>query len=112
VPADVTTFFIFNRFSLLHREDSSRVQVTNTGDRQFTKWYMWLIVAAGGAAVAYSAYSVPYRQLNFRFFLLLLLTVLISSRVAIKVPRVNTSITVADSFVFLTLLLYGQRLRS
>src|SRR5829696_10532073 len=68
---------------------------------------MWLIVAAGGVVFAYSAYTVPYRQLDFRFSLLFLLTVLISSRIAIKVPHVNTTITVADSFVFLTLLLYG-----
>jgi diguanylate cyclase (GGDEF)-like protein len=68
---------------------------------------MWLIAAAGSMVVAYAAYRVPYRQLDFRFLLLFLLTVVISSRVAIKVPRANTTITVADSFVFLTLLLYG-----
>jgi len=39
--------------------------------------------------------------------LLFLLTVAISSRVAIKIPRANTTITVANSFVFLTLLFYG-----
>jgi diguanylate cyclase (GGDEF)-like protein len=68
---------------------------------------MWLITAAGSVVIAYSAYSIHYRELDFRFLLLFLLTVLISSRIAIKVPRVNTTITVADSFVFLTLLLYG-----
>ena len=68
---------------------------------------MWLIAAVGSMVFAYAAYKVPYRQLDFRFLLLFLLTVVISSRVAIKVPRANTTITVADSFVFLTLLLYG-----
>jgi hypothetical protein len=68
---------------------------------------MWLITAAGSMVVAYAAYTFPYRLLDFRFLLLLLLTIVISSRVAIKVPRANTTITVADSFVFLTLLLYG-----
>src|SRR5688572_22058863 len=68
---------------------------------------MWLITAAGSVVIAYSAYSVHYSELDFRFLLLFLLTVLISSRIAIKIPRVNTTITVADSFVFLTLLLYG-----
>jgi uncharacterized membrane protein len=39
--------------------------------------------------------------------LLFLLTAVISSRIAIRIPRANTTITVADTFVFLTLLLYG-----
>ena len=68
---------------------------------------MWLIVAAGSGALAHAAYTVPYGQLDFRFLLLFLLTVVISSRVAIKIPRANTTITVSDSFVFLTFLLYG-----
>jgi len=70
---------------------------------------MWSVVAAGGSVIVYSAVTASYTQLGFRFLLLFLLTVLISSRVAIKVPRVNTTITVADSFIFLTLLLYGPQ---
>lgn len=81
--------------------------MTDTDGQRFTKCYMWLITAAGSMVVAYAAYTFPYRLLDFRFLLLLLLTIVISSRVAIKVPRANTTITVADSFVFLTLLLYG-----
>ena len=68
---------------------------------------MWLVVVAGAAMFVYSLCTLPFAKLDFRFCLLFLLTVVISSRIAIKVPRVNTTITVADSFVFLTLLLYG-----
>jgi len=68
---------------------------------------MWLVVVAGVAIFFHSLCTLPFARLDFRFCLLFLLTVLISSRIAIKVPRVNTTITVADSFVFLTLLLYG-----
>ena len=77
------------------------------GKQRFINRYMWLVVVAGMAAVVYSLCTLPFAKLDFRFSLLFLLTVLISSRIAIKVPRVNTTITVADSFVFLTLLLYG-----
>ena len=77
------------------------------GNQRFTKRYMCLMVAAGAAIFSYSCYTLPYRQLDFRFLLLFLLTAVISSRFAIRVPRVNTTITVADTFVFLTLLLYG-----
>jgi diguanylate cyclase (GGDEF)-like protein len=77
------------------------------GKQRFINRYMWLVVAAGSAMFVYSIFTFPFAKLDFRFCLLLLLTILISSRIAIKVPRVNTTITVADSFVFLTLLLYG-----
>ncbi|HSL55967.1 MAG TPA: hypothetical protein VK868_16295, partial [Pyrinomonadaceae bacterium] len=77
------------------------------GKQRFIHHYMWLVVAAGVAVFLYSLCTLPYAKLDFRFCLLFLLTVVISSRIAIKVPRVNTTITVADSFVFLTLLLYG-----
>jgi diguanylate cyclase (GGDEF)-like protein len=77
------------------------------GKQRFITRYMGLVVVTGVALFVYSLCSLPYARLDFRFCLLFLLTVVISSRIAIKVPRVNTTITVADSFVFLTLLLYG-----
>ncbi len=79
----------------------------STGKQRLTKQYMWLVVATGAAIFACSCYNLPYQQLDFRFLLLFSLTVGISSGIGIRVPRVNATITVADSFVFLTLLLYG-----
>ena len=79
----------------------------STGKQRLTKRYMWLLIAAGAAIFGYSCYTLPYQQLDFRFLLLFSLTVAISSGIGIHVPRVNTTITVADTFVFLTLLLYG-----
>jgi diguanylate cyclase (GGDEF)-like protein len=79
------------------------------GKQRFINPYMWLVVVAGAAMFFYSLCTLPYAKLDFRFCLLFLLTGAISSRIAIKVPRVNTTITVADSFVFLTLLLYGPQ---
>lgn len=42
-----------------------------------------------------------------RFLLLGAMTVIISSRLAVQIPRVNTNITVSDTFIFLAILLYG-----
>src|SRR5215207_2227722 len=77
------------------------------GKSRLISRYMWLVVAVGGTIFLYSLRNLPYSQLDFRFLLLLVLTIVISSRIAIKVPRVNTTITVADTFIFLTFLLYG-----
>jgi diguanylate cyclase (GGDEF)-like protein len=78
-----------------------------TARQKLISRYMWLVVFVGGAIFLYSVYYLPYQRLDFRFVLLLLLTIAVSSRIAIKVPRVNTTITVADTFLFLTFLLYG-----
>jgi signal transduction histidine kinase/CheY-like chemotaxis protein len=68
--------------------------------------YMWSLVTAGAVIVLASLYALPFRELDARFFFLCRM-VMASSLVAIKIPRVSGRITVADTFVFLTLLLYG-----
>lgn len=68
--------------------------------------YMWSLVTAGAVIVLASAYALPIRELDARFFFLCLM-VMASSLVAIKIPKVSGRITVADTFVFLTMLLFG-----
>jgi len=73
---------------------------------QFGQVYMWSLVIAGAAIVFVSLYQLPYRDLDARFGFLCLM-VMASSLIAIPIPRVSGRITVADTFVFLTMLLYG-----
>lgn len=54
-----------------------------------------------------SVFTLKPHTLDFRYALLLLVTVLVSSRISIKIPRYDTNITISDSFIFLTILLYG-----
>jgi signal transduction histidine kinase/ActR/RegA family two-component response regulator len=67
---------------------------------------MWAIVALGSGAVVFSAASLPWGRLDSRFLLLGLL-VCVGSHGAVRIPRVSGRITVSDTLVFLTLLLYG-----
>ena len=73
---------------------------------QFGQVYMWSLVIAGAAIVLVSLYQLPYRDLDPRFGFLCLM-VMASALIAIPIPRVSGRITVADTFVFLTMLLYG-----
>src|SRR5215467_8331773 len=73
---------------------------------QFGQVYMWSLVIAGAAIALVSLYQFPYRDLDARFGFLCLM-VMASSLIAIPIPRVSGRITVADTFVFLTMLLYG-----
>lgn len=72
----------------------------------FGQVYMWSLVTAGAVIVLVSIYELPFADIDTRFVFLCLM-VMASSLIAIPIPRVSGRITVADTFVFLTLLLYG-----
>jgi len=68
---------------------------------------MWLVAAAGAAACLYSAYTLPRGLIDGYFLLLTVITTVIGSRIAIRIPQINLNITVDDTFVFIALLHYG-----
>ena len=74
--------------------------------QQFTRPFMWSIVALGAAVLLFSIYRLPWTQLDLKFVLLAVMVV-ICSRVAVPIPRVSGRITVSDTLIFLTMLLYG-----
>ncbi|MDT7808230.1 MAG: hypothetical protein QOJ70_2043 [Acidobacteriota bacterium] len=67
---------------------------------------MWAVVALGAVAVLVSVERLALARLDVRFVMLALL-VCVSSHVAVRIPRVSGRITVSDTLIFLTLLLYG-----
>ena len=69
--------------------------------------YQSLIVAAGVLVVGFTVWHLPYQRLDLRFLLLALATVCIGSRLSIQIPRVKAHVSVSDTFIFLTLLLFG-----
>jgi diguanylate cyclase (GGDEF)-like protein len=69
--------------------------------------YRWVIVAAGATAVTLATLWLPAPAFDSRFLVLALLMVLVSARLSVPIPRVNTNITISDTFIFLVLLLYG-----
>src|SRR5919206_4491211 len=72
-----------------------------------TSVYMWTVVAAGIACCIYAAYTLPHGIIDGYFLLLMLITAVIGSRIAIRIPQINVNITVDDTFVFIALLHYG-----
>src|SRR5215813_5724950 len=80
--------------------------MTKTKQTSF-ETFVWLIIVAGTACCAYAAINFPFHLVDRYFIPLIAGTVLIGSRVAIRIPRINTNITVDDTFVFIALLLYG-----
>ena len=72
-----------------------------------SQFYLWLVVAAGMSVIGYTVWHLPLHRLDVRFLLLALATICIGSRLSIKIPRVKAHILVSDTFIFLTLLMFG-----
>lgn len=80
---------------------------SETSRRWLFKLYVWATVAVAGLIFVFSAYRLDLYSLNFRFAIIVGITLLISSRIIIPIPRFSSHISVSDTFIFLTLLLYG-----
>lgn len=75
--------------------------------QQFIAAYMWTTVCAGGLIFFVAGYRLNLRIVNFQFIALTVITVFLSSRISIKIPHFRSQISVSDTFIFLTLVLYG-----
>ena len=74
---------------------------------RYLDWYRWLIVLVGVVALAYSIALLPVPKFDWRFLILTAMMTLVSSRFSVQIPRVNTNVTISDTFIFLIILLYG-----
>jgi diguanylate cyclase (GGDEF)-like protein len=81
------------------------IQLTNR--QKLANPYRWLIVVIGAAMMAVAVQVLPRPQLDFRFLMLAAAMMIVSSYFSVRIPRVNTNVTVSDTFIFLVLLLYG-----
>ncbi|HYE12841.1 MAG TPA: EAL domain-containing protein [Pyrinomonadaceae bacterium] len=67
----------------------------------------WLIIGAGAVICVVSALNLKAEALDTRFLFLTILTVTVASRITVRMPSVNGRITISETFIFLTMLLYG-----
>jgi signal transduction histidine kinase/CheY-like chemotaxis protein/uncharacterized membrane protein len=74
--------------------------------QRFAKPFMWSVIAVGTSVCLYSIYRLPLAQLDLLFLLLAVATV-VTSHITVPMPGVNGRITVSETFIFLTMLLYG-----
>ena len=67
---------------------------------------MRALIAAGVCVLVFAAATLDYARLDMRFALLAAVTLVVGSRFSVPIPRTNGQISVTDTFVFLTMLLY------
>jgi len=72
--------------------------------------YLWLIVVLGAIVCSFCLYNYilasPERA-DFRFLILTVIAVGLGPCLIVRIPRLTSQITVSDTFIFLTMLLYG-----
>jgi signal transduction histidine kinase/ActR/RegA family two-component response regulator len=69
--------------------------------------YMWVTACAGGLIYFVAAYRMDLRKVDLQLAVLAAITIFLSSRISIKIPQFRSQISVSDTFIFLTLVLYG-----
>ncbi len=79
----------------------------NSNHEKLTRTYIWATILGGGAVYFLAAYWLDLRLVDLRFLFIAVLTLFLSSRIVIKIPQLSSHISVSDTFIFLTLLLYG-----
>ena len=76
-------------------------------NEKLVKPYMWTTIGVGGLVYFVAAYRIDYRIVDLQFVFLAAITVLLSSRITIKIPEFRSQISVSDTLIFLTLVVYG-----
>lgn len=66
-----------------------------------------LVMAGALTACLLSSYHLPIERFDLSFLLLALFTVCFASRLGVPIPHVGGEITVSETFIFITLLMYG-----
>lgn len=72
-----------------------------------TRLYMLIVIALGISVALAAVFNLPAVRLDLNFFILAACTIGLGSRILIKIPRFKSHIAVSDTFIFLTMLLYG-----
>ena len=72
--------------------------------QRYLKPFVALVTVLAVAIIALSLFRFPTSQLNGRFLVLFLFTVVIG-RLVVHIPSINGELTVSDTLIFLTMLL-------
>lgn len=75
--------------------------------QRLTDRYMMAVIVTGVISLLIASIRMPFERVDPYLVLLAIFTVVLGSRVTIPIPRFKSHIAVSDTFIFLTLLLYG-----
>jgi diguanylate cyclase (GGDEF)-like protein/putative nucleotidyltransferase with HDIG domain len=76
-------------------------------DSRSSKLYIDVVSVIGLSVFAYALFATLSAPLNLEWMLLGLVTILVASRTDIRIPKITSTVTISDTFVFISVLLYG-----
>ena len=74
--------------------------------RPIARWYIGLVVIAGGVTLAHSIHDVYLSPIGSQWLILAILTLLTGS-FTVKIPSVQAHLSVSEAFVFASVLMFG-----
>ncbi len=83
--------------------DESKTRAAGGGA---TARFMILAAGAGAAACLVSLWRLRWSELDWSFAVLAAITVGVGARAVVRIPRVKGEVSAADTFIFLTMMLY------
>ncbi len=78
-----------------------------TSKERYLKPFVVLVAAAAIGIIAFSLPRLGASHLDVQFLVLFVFTVLIGARLIIHIPSIKGELTVSDTLIFLTMLLWG-----
>ncbi len=69
--------------------------------------YLWVTICAGGIIYLSAGLRLDLKLFDLKLAVIAILTIFLSSRISIRIPQFDSQISVSDTFIFLSLLLYG-----
>jgi diguanylate cyclase (GGDEF)-like protein/putative nucleotidyltransferase with HDIG domain len=75
--------------------------------KDFASFFLVTVSVVGLMIFAYAGCALAFRPINFEWILLSLVTILMVSRIDIGIHKGRSAVTLSDTFIFISMLLFG-----
>lgn len=89
-----------------HKMTMEPAEIENTNKFR-SDVFLSIVIASGSLLILASFITLPYAKLDAGFLVIAVCTIALGSRITLPIPKFRSHISVADTFIFLTLLIYG-----
>ena len=73
----------------------------------FTHIYIWTVIILGFGSGIFAVWQIPRADFSVGYLLLATVTLIFGSRIVVQIPRSKGRISVSDTFILLSMLLFG-----
>lgn len=82
-------------------------EIANNQNPVIENIYCWTVIVAGAALFAFAIFTADFASLGYSFLLFSLVTLVFASRIVVAIPKVKGHISVSDTLIFLSILIFG-----